>query len=161
MAVDLDFESFFRTEHPRVVALGIAMVGDREVAVDLAQEAFLRAYRDWERVSAYDAPAAWVRRVLVNLANDRGRRSLSERRALARLDARHATYEDPEPFDEAWRSVVQQLPPRQRAVVALYYLDDSSVAEIAEVLRLREGTVKATLANARATLRQRMIERMP
>ena len=154
----MGFEAFFRIEHPKLVALALAMVGDRDAARELAQEALARAYRSWSTVSAYDVPGAWVRRVLMNLVADRHRRAASERRALDRLDPSRTHYEPPEPFDADWRDAVRSLPDRQRAVVALYYLEDRSVDDIASTLDIARGTVKATLASAKRNLRRLLDE---
>jgi Sigma-70 region 2 len=62
------FEYFYLQEYPKVVALAYALSGSRAGAEDIAQEAFLRAYRDWDRVGSYEHQAAWVRRVAANLA---------------------------------------------------------------------------------------------
>jgi len=81
------FEEFYRREYQGVVALVYGLSGSRAAAEDLAQEAFLAAHRDWERLAAWDHRAAWVRRVAANLAlavsNFRTR--LAEARALVRL----------------------------------------------------------------------------
>ncbi|MET0458218.1 MAG: RNA polymerase sigma factor [Ilumatobacteraceae bacterium] len=150
-----EFESLFRREHPRLVALGLGLTGDREVARELAQEAMLRAFRDWSKVRAYAAPAAWLRRVLINQAVDVHRRQVVERRTLQRVRASDVAV-DPE-RDAAsswWWRAVRELPERQRIAVALFYVDDYSIAEIAEVMGVRQGTVKASLSHARATLAQ-------
>jgi DNA-directed RNA polymerase specialized sigma24 family protein len=62
------FEHFYLEEYPRVVKLAYALSGSRMAAEDIAQEAFLRAYRDWDRVGSYEHRVAWVRRVAANLA---------------------------------------------------------------------------------------------
>src|ERR671924_123652 len=82
------FEALFLSEYRRVVELAYALSGSRAGAEDIAQEAFLRAYRDWDRVGSYEHRAAWVRRVAANLATSGLRRRLVEARALARLAAR-------------------------------------------------------------------------
>lgn len=146
------FDDFFRAEYPRLVTLGTALTGDRDIARDMAQESLLRAYRSWPRVSAFDRPGAWCRRVLVNLAADRGRRVGREQRALARVD-RGSTAPAPE-FGESERfwKAVRALPARQRDVVALHYIDDLSVADIAELLGIAVGTVKAAMHSGRQSL---------
>jgi len=149
------FEAFFRAEHARVVALGMAMTGDRELAKELAQEAFLRAFRDWERVSVYERPAQWVRRVAINLAMDSHRRRRSARQAIERLRPADVALV-PDPFADDWWAAVRDLPDRQRAAVALHYLDDLSIADVAQILGIAAGTVKASLAHARASLAARL-----
>ena len=151
-----EFEEFFRTEHPRLVGIALALCGDLDGARDAAQEALLRAYRDWERVAALDVPSAWVRRVLVNLAIDTRRRRRRDLRLVGRLGAaaEPAPHALPE-LSPTW-TAVRALPDRQRAAVVLRYVDDLSVPEIAEVLGVSEGTVKSSLHAARATLEARL-----
>jgi RNA polymerase sigma-70 factor (ECF subfamily) len=67
-----------------MVGLAYTLTGSRAVAEDLTQEAMLRAYREWGRVSSYDNPATWVRRVVLNLAASRWRRRRSATKAMWR-----------------------------------------------------------------------------
>lgn len=148
------FDGFYRRELPRLVTLAAALAG-RALADDMAQEAMLIAYRRWDAVSQLDLPAAWVRRVCVNLALSSRRRRSAEVRALLRLGARRQSFavvEEPETF---W-SEVRRLPHRQAQVVALTYVYDLSVADVAETLGVATGTVKTHLHRARAELAARL-----
>jgi RNA polymerase sigma-70 factor (sigma-E family) len=151
------FEYFYLQEYPKVVALAYALSGSRPGAEDIAQEAFLRAYRDWDRVESYEHQAAWVRRVAANLATSGLRRRLVEARALTRLAGRREPTVDPMSAENAefW-AAVRALPARQSQAVALYYFQDLSVQQTATVLGCTEGTVKAHLAKARRTLARRL-----
>jgi RNA polymerase sigma factor (sigma-70 family) len=151
------FEHFYLQEYPRVVKLADALSGSQDGAWDIAQEAFLWAYRDWDRVRSYKHQAAWVRRVAANLATSGLRRRLVEARALARLAARREPALDRLPAENAdfWRAV-RVLPHRQAQAVALYYLEDLSIAQAAVVLDCAEGTVRAHLAKARRALARRL-----
>src|SRR5215217_9478144 len=151
------FEHFYLQEYPRVVKLAYALSGSRAGAEDIAQEAFLRAYRDWDRVRSYEHQAAWVRRVAANLATSGLRRRVVEARALARLAARREPALDPLPAENAdfWRAV-RALPQRQAQAVALYYLGDLSIQQTASVLDCAQGTVRVHLAKARRTLARRL-----
>ena len=151
------FEAFYLQEYASVVKLAYALSGSRSGAEDIAQEAFLRAYRDWERVGSYEHQAAWVRRVAANLATSGLRRRLVEARALARLAGRREPALDLLSASNAefWRAV-RALPQRQAQAVALFYLEDLSVAQTAVVLDCAEGTVRAHLAKARRTLARRL-----
>jgi RNA polymerase sigma-70 factor (ECF subfamily) len=134
-----------------------ALSGSRAGAEDIAQEAFLRAYQNWERVESYEHQAAWVRRVAANLATSGIRRRLAEARALARLAARREPALEPLPAEEAdFGRALRALPRRQAQAVALFYVEDMSVQQIAVVLDCAEGTVKAHLAKARHTLAKRL-----
>ena len=135
------FESFFANEYGRVVGLAFVLCGRRAVAEELAQDAFVQAYRRWSVVSGYDDPGAWVRRVAVNLATSTLRRRTREARALARLAARRAAPAELVVANEAFWDAVRHLPRRQSQCVALRYVEDRSIAEIAAVLDIAEATV--------------------
>ena len=148
------FEAFYLREYHAVVQLAYALSGSRLAAEDIAQEAFLRAFRDWEAIRH---PSAWVRKVVVRRAGRTVHRRLLEARALARLLAGRdrAVAELPEQDAEVWRAV-RALPRRQAQVIALRYVADVSVAEIARTLGLAEGTVKAQLHRGRVALAARL-----
>ena len=151
-----DFEAFYRSEYRRVRAVAWALTGSGWSAEDVAQEAFLRAHRDWDRVSAYDEPGAWVRRVAINLATSVLRRRAREAGALLRLGGRRDEPWDLPAADADFWAAVRSLPRRQAAVLALHYYEDLPVAEIGVVLGIAEGTVKALLHQGRASLARRL-----
>ena len=144
------FESFMAAEYPRVLAFARATTGSWAEAEDLTQEAFLAAYRKWGDVADYERPDAFVRRVIANKQVSGVRRRVRETAALQRL--RPVDVVDAESADPAFWLAVRRLPIRQRQVVALHYIDDRSVADIAAVLAVAEGTVKAHLHSARRRL---------
>lgn len=145
------FEYFYLAEFARMVAWARVLTGDLAVAEELAQEAMVRAYRHWDRISCYDKPGAWVRRVTTNLASSARARRRAERAAFEQLGSLRPLPEVDPDVDEFW-SVVRRLPRRQRDVVILYYLDDRSVADIAQELDCAVNTVKAHLFKARARI---------
>jgi RNA polymerase sigma-70 factor (ECF subfamily) len=154
-ATEVSFESFFEIEFPRVTAFAFVLTGDRGVAEELAQEAMLRAFRRWDRIGAYDRPGAWVRRVVANLASSARRRRSVEAVALVRSWgaikdvelAGHAGEHD----DDLWR-LVRGLPRRQRDAIALFYLEDWSVRDIARFMGCSEATARVHLHRARVSL---------
>lgn len=148
------FDSFYQREFPAVRAVAWALTGNVWTAEEVAQDAFLRAHREWERVCRYDEPGGWVRRVAINLATSRLRRGVREVRALARLAGRRTEdWHMPDSSREFW-AAVRSLPQRQATVLALHYYEDLPVADIAAVLGLAEGTVKAHLHKGRDALRK-------
>lgn len=149
------FEAFYRREMPSLVAFAGVLSGS-SAADDIAQEAMLAAYRRWDDVSHLDVPAAWVRRVCANRAVSNLRRRAVEARALVRLGARREPGEPLGDEHEAFWSEVRRLSRRQAQVVALHYIYDLGVAEIAATLGCAEGTVKMHLSRGRAALAQRM-----
>jgi RNA polymerase sigma-70 factor (ECF subfamily) len=153
------FEDFYLREFRDVVGLAFALSGRSLVAEDIAQEAFMAAHRDWPRIGRYDNPGAWVRKVVANKARNVLRTHGREARARLRLAFKRgvppAVYELPTEHAEVW-SAVRSLPKRQQQVVALYYLADYTVTEIAAALSVAEGTVKAHLHQGRSALQQRL-----
>jgi RNA polymerase sigma factor (sigma-70 family) len=151
------FGEFFAREYRTVVGLAFVLCGRLDGAEDLAQDAFAAAYRDWSRISAYDDPGAWVRRVVANRAVSLRRRRLSEARVLRRLAAQRAFADDELPFDDpAMWNAIRSLPRRQAQVVALVYLEDRSAAQAAVVLGCGEETAKTHLRRAKAALAKRL-----
>jgi RNA polymerase sigma-70 factor (ECF subfamily) len=157
------FDELYRSEWSGLVALGWSLTGRWSVAEELAQDAFADAYRGWDRVGGLDRPGAWLRRAVVNRAASHHRHRGVEDRGLARLDARDraGASADGDPTgegatarigDPAFWAAVRSLPERQAACVALHYLEDRSVAEIADVLGCRAATVKVHLHRGRTAL---------
>jgi RNA polymerase sigma-70 factor, ECF subfamily len=153
------FEDFYVEEYSAVVGLAYALSGTRSGAEDLAQEAFLAAYSNWDRIAGYEQPGAWVRRVVANRSVSTFRRRKAEAKALAlaalghRVELPDLGSSDP----EFWHAV-RSLPQRQSQVVALFYLEDLPIADVADILDMSPGTVKRHLHNGRLALARRLQE---
>ena len=146
----IDFDDFYRAELPRLAALARALCGSA-LADDVAQEAMLAAYRRWRQVSDLEHPEAWVRRTCSNLAVSHYRRKLVELRTATRLASRPQPLPLEADDDEFW-ACARGLPRRQAQVVALRYLYQLDVADIARTLDITEGSVKQHLSRGRARL---------
>ncbi len=150
------FEGFYRREYASTVAIARGLLGHGAPAEDLAQECFVAAHRHWNRVSEYDDPKAWLRRVLVNRATSFHRRRLVERRAMARLGVSDEVVPEISPQStEVWDEV-RRLPRRQAQVTVLHYVDQMTVDEIGAVLGCSPGAVKSHLFRARERLGERL-----
>ena len=154
---DPDFDRFFVKHYDGLVASLTVITGDRQRADDCVQEAFIRAYARWRRVRRYDNPATWVRRVAINLSRDAKR---SETRRRRREDRQAGEVMTATPSHEAGLigdievvALLQALPRQQRTVAALFYVEDISLADIAESLDITTGAVKFHLSKARERLR--------
>lgn len=145
-----DFTDFYAAHFSGVTVQIFAYTNDLPLAQDIAQEAFTRAVMRWEKLRAYDDPAAWVRRVALNLAASRWRRG---RIAAAYLRRQRAEPVDgPSPDRVALASALATLPERYRRAVILYYLADMSIADIARQENVPPNTVKSWLHRARTEL---------
>jgi len=150
-----DFDDTFRRCYASMVRSLTVAAGDREVAADAVQDAFLRAFARWRRVSRMDDPPGWIRHVAVNRLRDHFRKEERGRRAFERLEADPATNPTtpaPEPPSEL-AALLAQLPPQQRIAAALFYVEGLSVKEVAHAMHLSDGAVKYHLHAARETLR--------
>lgn len=151
-----DFESFYRSEYRAVVGLAFALSGSRIAAEDITQDAFMAAHKEWARVAGYDKPEAWVRRVVSNLSVSFIRTKAREAGAIARLKSRD-DYLPRMPEEDAhfWKAV-RSLPKRQAQVIALHYLEDRPVADIAMILDCSDSTVKVHLHKGRKRLARKL-----
>lgn len=156
---DVDsFDRFYRREWAAAVRYGWALTGSRTAAEDLAQDAFIAAQRSWKRIGGFERPDAWVRRAMTNRSTNRLRRLGRETRARMRMRSGiELTVELPEASDHVW-AAVRRLSPRQMQVVALTYLDDLSVDEVAEILECGSETVRTHLRRARAHLAEELAD---
>ena len=152
VSLGASFDEFYRREFSRIAVVAGTVVGDRSVGEDIAQEALAKAHGEWSHVSTLDKPGAWVRRVAINLGIGRKRRLVSETRALFKLGQPAEAAAETRRGDPAIWAAVDELAPRQRAVVALRYLDDLSVAEIADVLEISVSAATSNLHKARTRL---------
>lgn len=148
------YEAFFAAQAAPLARIAYALTGSRDDAQDLAQEVLVRSFERWSTVGAYASPEAWARRVLVNLVYSRTRRRRTEAIGLQRLRPLGPSRDGTELSDaaEAFWAAVRTLPPRQAQAVALHYGADLPAVEVAQILDLDPGTVRAHLHAARTRL---------
>jgi RNA polymerase sigma-70 factor (ECF subfamily) len=156
---DAAFATWYRNEHPRLLAAMAIVTNDLHVAQDVTAEAFARALAAWSRVSAMESPTGWTYHVALNVARRRARRAALEQRALRRLVPPEPGL-PPERSIELW-DAVRSLPPRARTAIALRYAAGLSEAEVAAAMGVAVGTASATLSAARKTLATALGEPSP
>jgi RNA polymerase sigma-70 factor (ECF subfamily) len=149
------FDEFYIATVGRLLGQLFPVTGDLHEAEEIVQEAFARASTRWSRIRDYDLPEAWVRRVAMNLAADRGRRLQRQTRALLRAGPPPAV---PAASVEALAlaEALRTLPMHQRQAIVLHHLVDLPVEEVAATLGARPGTVKSWLARGRHALAARL-----
>lgn len=170
---DLDaLGALYDRHHKRVFRTALGITNDWEAASDLLQDVFLRVYRFAGHIDPDRPLEPWLYRVTANLSytwlkkEKRWYRYLLEFGEWFHRDGRPGPQRQVELDEQAARvrEAVSSLPFSQRVVVVLFYLNDLSVEQIAEILEIPEGTVKSRLHYARNTLRKRLIlleETMP
>ncbi|WBC16727.1 sigma factor-like helix-turn-helix DNA-binding protein [Micromonospora sp. WMMA1998] len=151
MSTDREFTEFYLATYRRLVGQLFVLTGNRHDAEELAQEAFSRALPRWTKISGYDAPEAWVRRVAFNLAFSRRRKALRGAAALLRLGGDR--FHDGDSSDGvAVAEALRAVPVRHRQALVLHYVVDLSVREVAVELGVPENTVKTWLRRGRQQL---------
>jgi RNA polymerase sigma-70 factor, ECF subfamily len=145
---DAEFAWFFRTEYEAVVRTLYLIVHDREQARDIAQDAFVQLFTRWRRISQYERPEAWVRRVGIRMAV----RAVKRERLRPRLERELTVASPPTPLDVDVLQAVGRLPAKQRAAVVLFYFEDRPIAEVAEIIGCPGVTAKVYLHRARKQL---------
>jgi len=164
-----DFGVWMQAEQRRIFLLCYRMLGERDEAETAAQEVFLKAYRALSRPGASDPddPAKWLTRVAVNTCLDRLRsrrwqfwrlrtNSVDEEFILSMAPSTEPDAEDrlfAKQITARLSEALGKLSARQRSVFVLKHYEDRSLAEIADILKLDVGTVKAHMARALAKLR--------
>jgi RNA polymerase sigma-70 factor (ECF subfamily) len=143
-----EFDELYRTSRDRLVIQIAAITGDPSEARDFVQEAFIRAWTKWDRLSTYEDPEGWIRRVAYRLAIGRWRRS---RRLLLRAAVHQEHIEIP--GEQAGViDALQRLPSMERRAIVLHHVCGLSVEETATELSAPIGTVKSWLSRGRAHL---------
>jgi RNA polymerase sigma-70 factor (ECF subfamily) len=140
-------DALFRLHYAPLAGWCRRMVGDEEVAHDIAAEAFVRLIGRWTSVTD---PRAYLYTTALNLVRDRWRRSERERVAIRKTVMTMTTSAAPQ--GPELRMVVASLPKRLQQVVVLHYFADMSVEAVAHALGVAPGTVKRDLYDARAKL---------
>jgi RNA polymerase sigma-70 factor (sigma-E family) len=147
--------TLYRRHADRAIRLAYLLTGDRALAEDLVQDAFVKLAGRLAHLRDPDAFDAYLRRTVVNLANSHFRRKRLERAYVERLKqapSPEVESDDPGMRDDLWRRL-QALPERQRAALILRFYEDLSEQRIADVLGCRPGTVKSLLSRGLQSLR--------
>ena len=146
------FETFYRREYPGLHAVAAAMAGGMNSADDLVQDTMLRAFVNWRKVQGLQRPGGWCHRVLINLCRNWYRRRRSEAKWMATQRRVEPSTAGASAETVAFCEAVRKLPTRPRAAVVLFYIGDLTVAEVASILGVPEGTVRSDLSRARTVL---------
>ncbi len=151
----VDFDTFVAARWQRLTRTAFLLTGDHHEAEDLVQDTLAKACPHWARIRRLDAPDAYLHRAMVNNSFSRHRRRRARQLLMPWV---------PEPAQPAATAQVEQrsallqaldeLPPRQRAVVVLRYWEDLSERQVADVLGCSTGNVKSQASRGIAKLRR-------
>lgn len=145
------FEAAVRPHYANLIRRLVLVLGDEHDAEDIAQDAYLRAYRSWARFDGVDV-RGWLYTIALRLAFNhlRGRRRWLA--AIGRVEARPWS----DPTDPDLWAALRGLEPRTRTALLLNVLDGYTQAEIGAMLGVPEGTVASWLSRGRSALRKEL-----
>jgi RNA polymerase sigma-70 factor, ECF subfamily len=154
-AADAEAFATLYDRHSRAAfSLAYRMMGERQAAEDLAQDAFLKV---WRNASSYRAERGSVRTWILSIVHNRGidqiRSQASRRRTQDKIEASAPRSQPSEAFAETWRNsqrdqvreALNTLPPEQLTILELAYFSGYTHVEISDLLRLPLGTVKGRM----------------
>ena len=157
-----DFDSWVAARGPSLMRLAVALTGNRPDAEDLVQEALSRVLPRWDRIGRLQDPDAYTKRIIVNAHVSMWRRTRRRESPVADppmsgvIPGPEADVA-PDERRRLWLAC-QALPVAQRTAVVLRYYEQLEYAEIAEVLGVREGTVRSRVSRAMTVLRKEVGE---
>jgi RNA polymerase sigma-70 factor (sigma-E family) len=153
-----DFDSYVRASGPRLKRLAFLLTGDLDEAEDLLQSAYARTLPRWRKVSRYENPDAYVRRVMVSIRTSWWRRARGREVLAADVPEQAGGHDHADAGAEldAVLTALRALPRRQQVAVVLRHYCDLSEAETARVMGITVGGVKSQTSKGLATLRAAM-----
>jgi RNA polymerase sigma-70 factor (sigma-E family) len=154
---ELKFHEVYAARRGAIRATAYLLCGDWHLAEDLTQNAFVRLYQRWGRLRHQNGIESYLRQTLVRLWIDETRR-LRHRDLVTAEPPERAAREVPGSVDAELLAALRMLGERQRACLVLRYFADLSVADTAQALGCRPGTVKSQTSRALDLLRARLVD---
>ncbi len=148
-------DELYGAHSPAALRLAYLLTADRELAQDLVHDAFVRLFGRYRDLRDADHFEAYLRKTIVNLSKDQRRKKTVERAYMA-LQNRVEGVASPDGSDEELRAALMKLPQRQRAAVALRYLEDLSEQQTADAMDTSVASVKALTQRGAAALRRHL-----
>ena len=152
MSLTSGFEDVYRREYPGLVAVATALTGDVRDGEDAVQDTMVKAFVRWGDVGQLERPGAWCHRVLLNACRSRWRRRRTEARFWSRSRRDERSVAEPSADVMVFWGLVRELPTRPRVAVTLHFAGERTMAEIAAILDVPEGTVRSDIARARVAI---------
>jgi RNA polymerase sigma-70 factor (ECF subfamily) len=153
LPITVAFEEFYEAERERLFRALLLITHDSTDAEDLMQEAFVRVWQRWDRVSTLDDPVGYLFKTAMNLRRSAFRRAMTAARRSVRTPAEHDPLEEVLEHEDAVRSLAT-LTQRQRAAIIVTELLGYSSQEAGRILGVRSGTVRTLTSQARAALQR-------
>ncbi|MEH0416105.1 RNA polymerase sigma factor [Streptomyces sp. B21-083] len=149
-----DFDAFFTTHRPALLARAVMLCGNRQDAEDAVQDAFLAALENWDSISRYEQPKAWVNLVMRRKLWRALRLRLKAKRAALDVTLPRQALPDETAQARLVLTAMSALPPRQRMVLVMFSLYAMTDQEIADDLGIAASTARVNVHKGRRNLRR-------
>ena len=157
-----EFDEYYRMFAQKLHGLAFKMTGNRQDALDIVQESFIKAYGNWEKFRGDSAVSTWFYRITLNLSYD-----FLKKRSRANILPVEKDFEDKRvvPDDrrvmesdriEKIRKEIENLTPKQKSIFILKSYDELTYKEIAKIMHSSVGTIKATYFQSVQKIRKNM-----
>jgi len=151
---EASFHQILSLIQPRLLAFATSLLKDKSLAQDAVQEALMAIVKGVKKLKDHKKFHAWIYQVTRNKCLDLIRKNQKYKNDSS-IDSTHELIADTKTEEQlAMRSMIKQLPHKQRNIIQLFYYDGFSILEIAEILQKPAGTVKSLLFDARNQLKQ-------
>lgn len=148
---DAEFEEFVVARFPQLRRVSYLIVWDWQQAEDIVQSALMKVYAAWPRLERHGSLEAYTRRAVINASISWARKP---KREVVTANVPEITASaDVVDLDHDLRDALKRITPAQAAIIALRFVDDMSVAEVAALLDIAEGTVKSQSSRGLTKLR--------
>lgn len=144
---EASFDAVYRRQAVSMVRLAVLLVGSRQQAEEIVQDAFAELFERWDGI---ERPTAYLRTCVVNGCRRAHRQRQRDKREAVKARGREPAALDADHLADA----LAMLPARRRAAIVLRYYEDLPEAEIAKAIGVRPGTVKSLLHRGLAQLRE-------
>ncbi|HOV22027.1 MAG TPA: RNA polymerase sigma factor [bacterium] len=159
------FEAFYREYRDRLYSVAFRMVGNKEDGIDIVQESFVKAYQKWDSFREEAKFYTWIYRIVINLSYDYIRKRKREK--IGEIQENILKSEKIESdkmvilrdIKDEIQKEIENLTPRQKSIFILKTYEELPYKQIAEILKSREGTVKATYFQSVEKIRKNLKEK--
>lgn len=161
-----DFDALFDEYGDKVYGLAYRLMGDRDDAMDMSQEAFIKIFRKFKTFKGESTLSTWVYRIVYNTCMDQlrkrkgGQLSIYDRQDLTDDDASIEEIYETDERKRVVQEALYKLNDDQRAIIVMRDIQGSSYEEIADILQCPLGTVKSRLSRARMALKEILKDNM-
>ena len=145
---------------PRLLKHAWYLTNDQEVAKDIVQDSWIAAMKGLRSLRDPSRFRAWIYKVITYKCADWSRQNQRQKKLQKEMPHTMLDHTSESDSNDDFYSVLNTLDTKYKTILSLYYLEEMSIAEVAEILKISQGTVKSRLYHARNKLKQKLGEKV-